>query len=107
MNFLNYLYAEISQAGWPELILVMAALVPGVVGGVVAKNKGRGFLFWGLICFVLPPLLILIFWLHPAGQVEGRIRKCPRCRGYLAWSATQCWHCGHYLFDTETSGPGG
>ena len=93
---------SLPQVGWPEAILILVAFVPGIVGGAVARGKGRNYLLWFLLCFILPPLIFLILWLGPRNQVEGRFRKCPRCRGYSRWSATQCWHCGFFLFDTDS-----
>ncbi len=67
--------------------------VAGIAGGLIAAGKGRSFLVWSLLCFVLPLLIIVILFL-PSIKISPAERRCPACRHPLGRHEDSCSQCG-------------
>jgi RNA polymerase subunit RPABC4/transcription elongation factor Spt4 len=76
-------------------------IVGGVLGGLVAGNKGRNVLGWTLACGVMP-LLVLILFALPVLPRAGVSRVCPHCLRVIPWQADTCAYCRR-----EVENPGG
>ncbi|MBS1127307.1 MAG: hypothetical protein H6Q93_1296 [Nitrospirae bacterium] len=74
-----------------RLIIVFQVLI-GILSGIIALKKGRNPLFWGVICFIFP-LLILIIGIAPPLLKSGKTKPCPYCRKVLRESDTECRYC--------------
>ena len=66
-----------------------AMILGGILGGVVAYNKGRAVFFWTVACGLLP-LMLLILSALPRLPQQGVWRPCPFC---IPWQAGVCSHC--------------
>lgn len=86
--------------GFPELIILFAILfvvffIP-VWTANVAKNKGRNWLVWLIIGFILNIIGLIIAYIIPV-QVGGKYGKCPKCAEPVLKEAMVCKHCGAEL----------
>ncbi len=77
----------------PVFFLFLIAFASGVIGGIMAANRGRNVPFWCLICALLPPFLPVIHFAKPLCEVEGKFRHCRHCREFIKWNETFCKHC--------------
>ncbi len=77
------------------LILVMM-LVGGILGGIVAQNKGRNLFFWTLLCGLMPLCILILFALPKLAQ-WGVTRPCPFCVRIIPWKAQICGYCGQHV----------
>ena len=77
----------------PVFFAVLIVLVPGMIGGVMAANRGRKVVLWSMLCAVLPPCLLLIFFAKPLCEVEGKYRRCLHCRELVKWHEPICKYC--------------
>ncbi len=75
------------------MLIVIAMLVGGIMGGIVAQNKGRNLFFWTLLCGVMPLCLLILFALPKLAQ-QGVTRPCPFCLRIIPWQAKICGYCG-------------
>jgi hypothetical protein len=88
--------------GIAELIIIITFLiifwvVPGIIGALLAKNKGRNPVGWFFLsAFLWIPIFVVIL-LPPAREVPGKYRECPSCKEFVKWRATICKHCGKEL----------
>ena len=58
--------------GLAELVLLLLTLVPAIIGGLLARAKGRNVPLWVVLCWLLwLPVLILLI-LPPAKRQQGR-----------------------------------
>jgi hypothetical protein len=83
--------------GLPEvfvLVFLVFMCIPGVIGAVIAANKGRSKAGWFVLCALFwgIPILVLLF-LPPGKEVPGRYRQCSACKEFIKWNATLCKHC--------------
>ena len=76
-------------------VILFQALV-GILGAFIAWKKGRSPFIWGLVCFILPLLVVVIGVLPPLLKA-GRTRLCPYCGKMLPESATECRYCGREM----------
>ncbi len=79
----------------PELILSFLIIwgIPGTIGALIAKNKGRDAVGWFILsAFFWLPIFIVIL-LPPAKEVPGKLRECPSCKEFVKWNAIICKHC--------------
>lgn len=67
-------------------------IIGGILGGVIAYNKGRTLLLWTVLCGVMP-LLLLILLALPRLPQQGVWRPCPFCLRIIPWQAGVCAHC--------------
>ena len=79
--------------------LLMFAAVLGIIPGMIAHRKGRGFLGWwifGTLAFIVAlPLAILR---EPATEgANAPFRTCPYCAETIKSQASVCKHCGRDL----------
>lgn len=74
-------------------VLMVVLLVPAISGGVMAANRGRMVAVWSLLCALLPPLLLLLYFARPLREVEGKYRRCPGCGELLKWRDPVCKYC--------------
>ncbi len=58
--------------GMPELIILLYIFVPGLIGAWLAGKKGRSKFGWFILCAILPLLIIIIIFIKPAKEVEGK-----------------------------------
>jgi len=81
----------------PALIVFLVPIIFAVIGGVMAANRGRNFLVWG-ICSALFPICIMIVWFEkPVKEVKGHFRKCSNCGEWIKWKEMTCRYCGTAL----------
>ena len=77
--------------GLPELIIILIILsiwfVPGIIGAYIAGYKGRNRAGWFIICTVCPFCLVLIIFLPPEKEIEGRYKQYPACKEIVKWGA--------------------
>ncbi len=71
-------------------------LVAGLAGALIADKKGRDKLAWGLVCFFLPPAVLLLLFL-PHVAATGRTRRCPYCARIVSLKDTSCRFCNKEL----------
>jgi hypothetical protein len=81
--------------GVPELIILFILFLPAILGGFLAKSKGRNVVVWFMLSglFWLP--IIILLFLPPAREVEGKYRECPKCKEIIKWQALVCKHCNN------------
>ena len=77
----------------PVFLVFLIVLVPGVTGGCMAANRGRNVIIWSLLCALLPPLLLVIYFSKPRCEVEGKFRRCSNCGEFIRWHEPVCKHC--------------
>ena len=87
--------------GIAALIWIMC----GVIGAVVAGQKGRSVGGWAVLCFLLGPLgVILALVVAPQAAAldrkalaQGASKKCPECAEIVRADAVRCRYCGSEL----------
>lgn len=77
----------------PAFIVFLIVIVPGVIGGIMAANRGRKVAGWCLLCALFPPLLLYIYFARPLCEVEGKFRKCSNCGELFKWGKPVCPCC--------------
>jgi hypothetical protein len=77
----------------PAFLVFLIVIVPGVVGGILAANRGRRVVGWCLLCALFFPLLLYIYFAKPLCEVEGEFRKCPDCGEFFKWDEPVCTFC--------------
>lgn len=81
-------------------------IVGGLLGGLIADNKGRNVLGWTLVCGIVP-LLILVLCVLPALPKAGISRACPHCLRIIPLQADTCAWCRRQVDPpTESICPG-
>jgi hypothetical protein len=58
------------DTGMLMTVYLATALVAGLVATMVARAKNRHSGYWMLICFLFPPLILLLFILPKGGNVH-------------------------------------
>ena len=77
----------------PAVFLFLMVLVPGVVGGCLAANRGRNVVGWCLLCALFPIFLLVIYFHKPLREVEGKFKRCPNCKEFIKWQEPVCKYC--------------
>ena len=72
--------------------LIIAAIA-GISGGIIARTKGYNQLLWGILCTVIP-LLVLVILVMPVRVYDGKIKKCSHCSSVIREGEAICRHCG-------------
>jgi len=72
---------------------VLFQVLCGILGSIIASKKGRNPFLWGLVCFIVPPLILLVGMLPPLIK-KGKTKQCPYCGKVLKEADTDCGHCG-------------
>lgn len=79
------------------LIFLVLFVVPGILGGILAANRGRNVVGWAIICAIFPIFLLVIYFNKPIRDVEGKFRKCRSCGEFVKWGDASCKYCGAEL----------
>jgi hypothetical protein len=80
--------------GIPELIILLIIWgIPGTIGAVLAKNKGRNAIGWFVLCALFWIPIVIVILLPPIKQVPGKYLECPACKEFVKWNALICKHC--------------
>lgn len=74
-------------------ILLLIGVVAGAIGYRVANGKGRDGLVWGVLCFFIPILVLLVLIVGPGSGVPAGYRRCPHCAEPIHKAANVCRHC--------------
>ncbi len=69
-------------------ILLLIGIVAGVIGYRVANGKGRDGLVWGVLCFFIPILVLVVLVIGPGSGVPEGYRRCPHCAELIHKAAT-------------------
>jgi len=77
----------------PVFILFCFFFVAGMTGGCMAANRGRRVTVWCLLCALLPPLLLFLYFARPVCEVEGMFRRCSKCGELIKWHSAVCKYC--------------
>jgi hypothetical protein len=81
---------------YPLFRYVLLLIIAGIVGGIIAKRKGRSPICWFILCAIVPLLIIVIAVLPPLVS-KGYSRKCPYCAEIIKEDAIVCKHCSREL----------
>ena len=77
----------------PALLVFLVPVIFGVIGGVLAANRGRNFLIWGILSLLFPIFLLIVWFEKPVKEVEGKFRKCGQCGEWIKWRDHVCKYC--------------
>ncbi len=77
----------------PELALVLIMAVPGIIGGVLAANRGRSVVVWALLSALFPIFILIVWFEKPVKEVEGKFKKCVQCHEWIKWRDQTCKYC--------------
>ncbi len=88
-----------------SLSLVVYWVVCGVIGGIIAANKGLNAGSWALGVGLIGPLgIVLVLVVGEDEEVveekalqSGTRRKCPQCAEIIKAAAVKCRYCGSEL----------
>lgn len=72
---------------------VLLLIIAGIVGGIIARRKGRSPILWFVLC-ALVPLLIAVIVVLPPMVSKGYTKKCSYCAEIIKEDANFCKHCG-------------
>jgi hypothetical protein len=76
--------------------LLAAALILGVITGIIGKYKGSSFFLWFLTGTILPGIGLAAVFLFQSRRMEPR-RECPNCHAEQPITAQVCMRCGEDL----------
>jgi hypothetical protein len=77
----------------PGFLFFVVIILAGALGGFMAADRGRHVVLWCILCALLPPLLLVLYFIKPLSAVEGRFRKCVKCGALIKWHALVCRYC--------------
>jgi hypothetical protein len=77
----------------PVISLFLVILAIGMTGGFMAANRGRSVPVWCLLCALLPPFLLFLYFSRPVSEVEGKFKTCAACGELIKWHAAVCKYC--------------
>ncbi len=72
--------------------VLLLRVIAGVIGGYIARGKGRSMLVWGLACAVMPPVVIAVLLLPPV-LTRGQTKRCPYCSRIVPAGDSVCRYC--------------
>lgn len=84
------------------IALVIPLFIPfmlGMIGSMIAAGKGRSSLGWFVLSAIFPPSILVVIFLKPGGEVDGKYKKCDACQEIIKWQATVCRYCQTRLND--------
>lgn len=78
----------------PAIFLYLIPAAFAVTGGVMAYNRGRNPVFWGLCSAVFPVCIMIVWFEKPLKEVKGHFRRCISCCEWIKWGECPCRYCG-------------
>lgn len=72
---------------------VLLLIITGIVGGIIARRKGRNPILWFILCAIVPLLVAVVIALPPLVS-KGYTKKCSYCAEIIKEDAMVCKHCG-------------
>lgn len=79
--------------GFGEFVLLLIPIIGAVLGVSWAGRLGRSRFGWGLLGLFIPISVVILLFLRPANEVDGRWKRCPKCQELVLWQASRCKHC--------------
>ena len=61
------------------IVLAMILLLLAVIGGRLARNRGRNILGWAIPSAIFPIFIMVIYFEKPLREVPGGFKRCPAC----------------------------
>lgn len=87
--------------------LLAAALILGVITGIIGRWKGSSFFIWFLTGTILPGIGLAAVILMRSTKLDPR-RECPNCGADLPITTQVCMRCGEDLdYPEELMAPKG
>jgi hypothetical protein len=95
-----------------EIAIIASWIIFSIIGGVIAKHKGRSAIGFFLLCLLLSPLIGIIAALvsepnvaklESARIASGESKKCPYCAEIIKREATVCRYCGREVSSASSS----
>ena len=77
----------------PELFVIIVMVVPCAIGGLLARNRGRNIIGWGILCAIFPIFLMILYFNKPLREVSGGFKRCTSCGEFIKWRLTVCKYC--------------
>lgn len=77
----------------PAVLVFLVPVAFGIVGGVMAANRGRSVVLWGILSMVFPICLLIVWYEKPVKEVPGKFRRCTVCGQWLRWREPVCRYC--------------
>ena len=89
------------------IVLGLVMLVPALLGGMLARNRGRNIGVWALLSALFPIFLMVVYFEKPLREVPGGFKRCPSCEEFNPWKAALCKYCSAEFPSPPLSEPGG
>jgi hypothetical protein len=78
-------------------------MIPAVVGGVMAGNRGRNIWLWALGSALFPVFLFILWIEGPVKEIQGKFRRCSGCGKLIRWKRKTCKFCGTVQQESSAS----
>ncbi|NVN98514.1 MAG: hypothetical protein HXX17_04250 [Geobacteraceae bacterium] len=78
----------------PALFLYLVPAVFAVTGGIMAYNRGRNPLLWGIGSAIFPICIMIVWFEKPKKEVAGHFKRCCKCEEWIKWKENPCRYCG-------------
>lgn len=78
----------------PAIFLYLVPIAFAVTGGVMAYNRGRNPVLWGLGAALFPICILIVWFEKPKKEVAGHFRRCGSCDEWINWKESLCRYCG-------------
>jgi len=77
----------------PAMLIFLVPVIFGIIGGVLAANRGRNFVVWGALSALFPIFIMIVWFEKPLKEVEGHFKRCSSCGEWLKWLENPCRYC--------------